>query len=84
MICADASSVKPVPLRLCIIPHICTLHDVGHQDGIDYFVMEYLQRETLADRLQKGALPLDQALKYAIEIADALAHAPMAAMTFTC
>ena len=47
-------------------------------------MLEYLEGETLADRLPKGALPLDQALKYAIEIADALAHAPMAAMTFTC
>jgi serine/threonine protein kinase len=53
-------------------PHICTLHDIGHQDGIDYLVMEYLEGETLARRLAKGALPLDQALRFAIEIADAL------------
>jgi serine/threonine-protein kinase len=53
-------------------PHICTLYDTGHQDGIDYLVMEYLEGETLAQRLQKGALPLDQVLQYAIEIADAL------------
>src|SRR2546422_10921791 len=53
-------------------PHICTLHDIGHQDGIDYLVMEYLEGETMARRLTKGALPLDQALRYAIEIADAL------------
>src|SRR6202171_1706695 len=53
-------------------PHICTLYDVGHQDGIDYLVMEYLEGETLAARLVKGPLPLDQVLKYAIEIADAL------------
>ncbi len=53
-------------------PHICTLHDIGHQDGIDYLVMEYLEGETLAARLTKGALPLDQVLKYATEIADAL------------
>jgi len=53
-------------------PHICTLYDVGHQDGTDYLVLEYLEGETLADRLQKGALPLDTALKDAIEIADAL------------
>ena len=53
-------------------PHICTLYDVGHQNGIDYLVMEYLEGQTLAARLQKGPLPLDQALKYAIEIADAL------------
>ena len=53
-------------------PHICTLYDVGHQDGTDFLVMEYLEGETLAARLTKGALPLDQVLKYAIEIADAL------------
>jgi len=53
-------------------PHICTLHDIGHQDGIDFLVMEYLEGETLAQRLQKGALPLDQVLQYAIEISDAL------------
>src|ERR1041385_7148810 len=38
-------------------PHICTLHDVGHEDGIDFLVMEYLDGETLANRLQRGALP---------------------------
>ncbi len=53
-------------------PHICTLHDVGHHDGTDYLVMEFLEGETLADRLSKGALPLDQALKIGIEIAGAL------------
>src|SRR6202047_1262529 len=53
-------------------PHICTLHDIGHHDGIDYLVMEYLEGETLAQRLQKGSLPLEQVLQYAIEIADAL------------
>ena len=53
-------------------PHICTLHDIGNQDGIDFLVMEYLDGQTLAQRLEKGALPLDQALTIAIEIADAL------------
>jgi eukaryotic-like serine/threonine-protein kinase len=53
-------------------PHICTLYDVGHQDGTDYLVMEYLEGETLAQRLLKGPLPLDQALQFSIEIADAL------------
>ena len=53
-------------------PHICTLHDIGSQDGIDFLVMEYLEGDTLAQRLEKGALPLDQALKIAVEIADAL------------
>ena len=53
-------------------PHICTLYDVGREGDIDFLVMEYLEGETLAQRLTKGALPLDQALRYAIEIADAL------------
>ena len=53
-------------------PHICTLYDTGHQDGIDFLVMEYLEGETLAQRLLKGPLPLEQVLQYAIEIADAL------------
>src|SRR5437879_5883649 len=52
-------------------PHICSLFDIGHQDGIDFLVMEYLEGETLAERLKK-ALPLDQVLQNAIEIADAL------------
>src|SRR5512137_1848818 len=53
-------------------PHICVLHDVGHQDGIDYLVMECVEGETLAKRLEKGPLPLAQVLKYGAEIADAL------------
>jgi serine/threonine-protein kinase len=53
-------------------PHICTLHDIGHQDGIDFLVMEFLEGETLTQRLSKGPLPTDQVLRYAIEIADAL------------
>jgi serine/threonine protein kinase len=53
-------------------PHICTLHDIGHQDGTDFLVMEYLEGETLAQRLMKSPLPLNQVLQYAIEIADAL------------
>src|SRR5215831_6483466 len=53
-------------------PHICTLYDVGHHDGVAYLVVEYLEGQTLADRLQKGALPLDQALAIAIQIAGAL------------
>jgi Tol biopolymer transport system component len=53
-------------------PHICTLYDIGHQDGTDYLVLEYLEGETLAERLKKGPLPLDQVLRYAIEISDAL------------
>ena len=53
-------------------PHICTLHDIGQQDGTDFLVMEYLEGETLAARLTKGPLPTDQMLRYATEIADAL------------
>jgi Tol biopolymer transport system component len=53
-------------------PRICTLHDVGHQDGVDFLVMEFLEGETLADRLRKGALPLKEALKIGIEICEAL------------
>jgi Tol biopolymer transport system component/predicted Ser/Thr protein kinase len=53
-------------------PHICTLHDVGRDQGVDFLVMEYLEGESLADRLQKGPLPVEQAVRYAIEIAEAL------------
>ncbi len=53
-------------------PHICTLYDIGRQDGVAYLVMEYLEGETLAQRLAKGPLPLEWVLQYAIEIADAL------------
>ena len=53
-------------------PHICTLHDVGHQDGIDYLVMELLEGETLADRLAKRPLSLDDALEHGAAIADGL------------
>ena len=53
-------------------PHICTLYDIGEQDGIHYLVMEHLVGETLETRLAKGALPLEQTLEYAIQIADAL------------
>jgi len=53
-------------------PHICTLYDVGEQDGVDFIVMEYIEGETLAERLKKGALPLDKALEYGIQIAAGL------------
>jgi serine/threonine protein kinase len=53
-------------------PHICVLHDIGREENTDFLVMEYLEGETLAERLKKGPLPLDVALRYAIEIADAL------------
>ena len=53
-------------------PHICILHDIGNQDGKSFLVMEYLEGETLASRLSKGPLPIDQVIRYAIEISDAL------------
>jgi serine/threonine protein kinase len=53
-------------------PHICPLYDVGHQDGVDFLVLEYLEGETLAHRLKKGPLPPDQVLQYSIQITDAL------------
>ena len=56
-------------------PHICVLYDVGHQDALDFLVMEYLAGETLAERLKRGPVPLAQALDLAAQIADALAAA---------
>jgi eukaryotic-like serine/threonine-protein kinase len=56
-------------------PHICPVFDVGNQSGIDFLVMEYLEGDTLEQRLKKGALPLDQALQIGIQIAAALAAA---------
>ena len=53
-------------------PHICALYDVGHQDGTEFLVMEFLEGESLAVRLERGPLPLDQVLRYSIEIAEAL------------
>jgi eukaryotic-like serine/threonine-protein kinase len=55
-------------------PHVCVLFDVGSQDGIDYLVMECVEGETLAKRLEKGALTFEQVLKYGTQIADALAR----------
>ena len=60
------------PIASLNLPHICTLYDIGHQDGTDYLVMECLEGETLAQTLTRGPLPLDQVLRYAIEISDAL------------
>jgi Tol biopolymer transport system component len=56
-------------------PHICALYDVGEHNNTAYLVMQYLEGETVADRLTKGALPLDQAFQVAVQIADALAAA---------
>jgi eukaryotic-like serine/threonine-protein kinase len=56
-------------------PHICMLHDIGHQDGVDFLVMELVEGETLEHRLVKGPLPPEQAICFAAQIADALAKA---------
>src|SRR5437588_9084830 len=56
-------------------PHICTLHDIGHQDGVDFLVMELVEGETLEHRLTRGPLLPEQTTRFAAQIADALAHA---------
>jgi Tol biopolymer transport system component len=56
-------------------PHICTLFDVGRENGADYLVLEYLEGESLAQKLERGPLPLDQVLRYGIQIAEALERA---------
>ena len=53
-------------------PHICHLYDIGSQEGTDFLVMEFLDGQTLAERLRKGALPLNELLKVGIEVAEAL------------
>src|SRR5215475_4876897 len=62
-------------------PHICTLHDIGHQDGVDFLVMELVEGETLEHRLRKGPLPPEQAIRYAAQIAEALAKAHQLGIT---
>ena len=62
-------------------PHICTLHDIGHQDGVDFLVMELVEGETLEQRLIKGPLPPEQTLRFAAQIADALAKAHKTGIT---
>jgi serine/threonine protein kinase len=62
-------------------PHICTLHDIGQQDGIDFLVMELVEGESLEQRLTKGPLPADQTIRFAAQIADALAKAHKRGLT---
>jgi len=56
-------------------PNICTLHDIGHQSGVDFLVLEYLEGETLDKRLTKGPVPLEELLRCAVQMADALEKA---------
>jgi serine/threonine protein kinase len=62
-------------------PRICTLHDIGHQDGIDFLVMEYLEGQSLVDRLKKGPLLLKEPLKIGMEVCEALEVAHRAGIT---
>src|SRR5262249_5488420 len=62
-------------------PHVCTLYDVGEYQGASFLVMQYLEGETVADRVKKGPVPIAQAVRYAIQIADALHAAHRAGFT---
>src|SRR3989442_15043563 len=53
-------------------PHICALYDIGHEEGVDFLILELLEGETLADRLKRAALPLEETLRHTIEITNAL------------
>jgi Tol biopolymer transport system component len=53
-------------------PHICTLHDVGHHEGVDFLVMEHIEGETLSQRLAQGPLPMEKVLEVGFQITDAL------------
>jgi len=56
-------------------PHVCTVHDVGQHNGIDYLVMEYLKGETLENRLSRSSLALDEVLRWGAQIANGLDRA---------
>src|SRR4051812_29875980 len=56
-------------------PNICTLHDVGRQDGVDFLVMEFVEGKTLRELLQSGAIPIRKVIPIAAQIADGLAKA---------
>ncbi|MFY9647919.1 MAG: protein kinase [Terriglobales bacterium] len=62
-------------------PHICTLYDIGRQDGVDFIVMEYVEGMTLATRLTKGPLPTSEVLEYGIQLASALDKAHRSGVT---
>lgn len=65
-------------------PNIGVLHDIGHENGIDYLVMECIEGQTLADRLAKGSLAVEQALLYGGQIADALDKAHRSGVVARC
>src|SRR5437667_2032272 len=62
-------------------PHICTLYDIGNHDGIEFLVLEYLEGETLDQRLRRGPLPSEQVVQYALQIAEALDKAQREGIT---
>lgn len=62
-------------------PHICALYDIGHEGEVEYLVMEYLEGETLADKIGRGPIPVSQVLRFGVQIADALQHAYRAGIT---
>jgi serine/threonine protein kinase len=64
-------------------PNVCTLHDVGEHESVPFLVLELLDGRTLDQRLNSGAMPVDDALEYAIEVARALEHAHMESSTAT-
>ena len=69
---SNASNAEAKAISGLNHPHICVLHDIGQQDGIDYLVMECVEGETLEKRLEKGPLPLEQVVKYGAQVADGL------------
>jgi serine/threonine protein kinase len=76
MRCASsASSAEARTISGLNHPNICVLHDVGREVGVEYLVVELLECETLADRLDRSALPLAEVLKYGPQIAEALDRA---------
>src|SRR5437870_2694304 len=62
-------------------PHICALYDIGNHDGIEFLVLEYLEGETLDQRLRRGPLPSEQVVQYALQIAEALDKAQREGIT---
>jgi len=84
-ICASGSSARPAPVSALNHPHICGLYDIGDAsvapgESVRFLVLEYLEGETLADRLRKSAMPFDQVLRVATDVADALEKAHRAGM----